>query len=127
MNGRLLKTCNCSISGVLDSELERIIFECRSSLANKRREVRVCRRKRGWERACGKEVRAAQAGCYRLMAAQPCAPPVRATVRKGDNHQTRLHPVIRRVLSHEREVIVDKRVYSVMYDNGDYSGRNEEA
>jgi hypothetical protein len=94
MNVRLLKTCSCSISGVFDSELEIMVFGCRSSLANKRREVRVCRRKRGWERACGEEVRAAQAGCYRLMAAQPCAPPVRATVGKGDNHQTRLHPVI---------------------------------
>jgi hypothetical protein len=33
---------------------------------------------------------------------------------------------MRRVLSREREVIVDKSVYSRMYDNGDYSGQNED-
>jgi hypothetical protein len=80
INERLLKTCSCSILGVFDCELERVVTvfgcQCLASRANKRREreVRVCRRKRGWKKGPVWEGEVAWAGCRHvmIMAAQPC-------------------------------------------------------
>ena len=115
MNGRQLKRCTscCTSSGVFDCEFERIDFGCRSSRANKRREVR----KRGWERASGKVkgIELPPHSCETLCA------PVRATVQILYQAAPCLEV---RARSREGKLSVDKSVCSMMYDNGDYSGRS---
>jgi hypothetical protein len=85
MNGGLLKRV------VAVSRVCLIVNLKESSLGVSRAElIRVCRRKRGWEKGlCGKPVSSVGGMLPPRGCATLCAP-VRATVGKGDSHQTRL-------------------------------------